>query len=43
MLSFVEAPALTNLSRTHLRRAIEEKKPRARIIGRAGRVKKEDL
>ncbi len=42
-VSHAEAPALTNLSRTRLRRAIEEKKPRARIIGRAWRVKRGDL
>ena len=43
ILTLAEASALTNLSRNHLRQAIEEKKLRARIIGRGWRVKREDL
>jgi excisionase family DNA binding protein len=43
ILTLAEASALTNLSRNHLRQAIEEKKLKARIIGRGWRVKREDL
>ncbi len=43
MLTLAEASALTNLSRNHLRQAIEDKKLKARIIGRGWRVKREDL
>jgi excisionase family DNA binding protein len=43
ILTLAEASALTNLSRNHLRQAIEEKKLRARIIGRGWRVKRDDL
>jgi excisionase family DNA binding protein len=43
MLTLPEAALLTSLSRNHLRQAIEEKKLRARIIGRGWRVKREDL
>jgi excisionase family DNA binding protein len=43
MLTLPEASALTNLSRNHLRQAIEEKKLKARIIGRGWRVKRDDL
>ncbi len=43
MLTLAEASALTNLSRKHLRQAIEEKKLKARIIGRGWRVKRSDL
>ncbi len=43
MLTLPEAALLTSLSRGHLRQAIEEKKLRARIIGRGWRVKREDL
>ncbi len=43
ILTLAEASALTNLSRNHLRQAIEEKKLRARIIGRGRRVKRDDL
>jgi excisionase family DNA binding protein len=42
-LSLVEAAQLSGLSRGHLRQAIEEKKLKARIIGRGWRVKREDL
>ncbi len=42
-LSLMEASQLSGLSRNHLRQAIEEKKLRARIIGRGWRVKREDL
>jgi excisionase family DNA binding protein len=42
-LSLVEAAQLSGLSRGHLRFAIEEKKLKARIIGRGWRVKREDL
>jgi excisionase family DNA binding protein len=42
-LSLVEAAQLSGLSRGHLRLAIEEKKLKARIIGRGWRVKREDL
>jgi excisionase family DNA binding protein len=42
-LSLVEASQLSGLSRNHLRQAIEDKKLRARIIGRGWRVKREDL
>ncbi len=42
-LSLSEASALSGLSRSHLRQAIEEKKLRARIIGRGWRVKRDDL
>ncbi|MDQ3254530.1 MAG: helix-turn-helix domain-containing protein [Acidobacteriota bacterium] len=41
--TLAEASALTNLSRNHLRQAIEDKKLRARIIGKGWRVKREDL
>jgi excisionase family DNA binding protein len=43
MLTLPEAALLTSLSRNHLRQAIEEKKLKARIIGRGWRVKREDL
>jgi excisionase family DNA binding protein len=43
ILTLAEAAALTNLSRNHLRQAIEEKKLKARIIGRGWRVKRDDL
>jgi len=43
MLTLPEAALLTSLSRGHLRQAIEEKKLRARIIGRGWRVKRDDL
>jgi excisionase family DNA binding protein len=43
MLTLVEASALTNLSRNHLRQAIEDRKLKARIIGRGWRVKRDDL
>jgi excisionase family DNA binding protein len=43
ILTLAEASALTNLSRNHLRQAIEEKKLKARIIGRGWRVKRDDL
>ena len=42
-LSLVEASQLSGLSRNHLRQAIEDKKLKARIIGRGWRVKREDL
>jgi len=42
-LSLTEAALLSGLSRNHLRQAIEDKKLRARIIGRGWRVKREDL
>jgi excisionase family DNA binding protein len=42
-LSLVEAAQLSGLSRVHLRFAIEEKKLKARIIGRGWRVKRADL
>jgi len=42
-LSLMEASQLSGLSRGHLRQAIEEKKLKARIIGRGWRVKREDL
>ncbi len=42
-LSLMEASQLSGLSRNHLRQAIEEKKLKARIIGRGWRVKREDL
>jgi len=42
-LSLVEAAQLSGLSRNHLRQAIEDKKLRARIIGRGWRVKRDDL
>lgn len=42
-LSLVEAAQLSGLSRGYLRQAIEEKKLKARIIGRGWRVKREDL
>ncbi len=42
-LSLIEAAQLSGLSRGHLRQAIEEKKLKARIIGRGWRVKREDL
>ncbi len=43
ILTLAEASALTNLSRGTLRQAIEEKKLKARIIGRGWRVKRVDL
>jgi len=43
MLTLPETALLTSLSRNHLRQAIEEKKLRARIIGRGWRVKRDDL
>jgi excisionase family DNA binding protein len=43
ILTLPEASALTNLSRNHLRQAIEDKKLKARIIGRGWRVKRDDL
>jgi excisionase family DNA binding protein len=42
-LSLMEASQLSGLSRGHLRQAIEEKKLKARIIGRGWRVKRSDL
>ncbi len=42
-LSLVEASQLSGLSRNHLRQAIEDKKLKARIIGRGWRVKRDDL
>ena len=42
-LSLAEASQLSGLSRNHLRQAIEEKKLKARIIGRGWRVKRDDL
>jgi excisionase family DNA binding protein len=42
-LSLDEAARLSGLSRGHLRQAIEEKKLKARIIGRGWRVKRDDL
>jgi excisionase family DNA binding protein len=42
-LSLMEASQLSGLSRGHLREAIEEKKLKARIIGRGWRVKRDDL
>jgi excisionase family DNA binding protein len=42
-LSLTEAALLSGLSRNHLRQAIEEKKLKARIIGRGWRVKRGDL
>ncbi len=42
-LSLAEAAQLSGLSRGHLRQAIEEKKLKARIIGRGWRVKRDDL
>jgi excisionase family DNA binding protein len=42
-LSLVEAAQLSGLSRNHLRAAIEDKKLKARIIGRGWRVKRDDL
>jgi excisionase family DNA binding protein len=42
-LSLIEASQLSGLSRNHLRQAIEDKKLRARIIGRGWRVKRDDL
>jgi excisionase family DNA binding protein len=42
-LSLAEAAQLSGLSRNHLRAAIEEKKLKARIIGRGWRVKRSDL
>ncbi len=43
MLTLPEAALLTSLSRNHLRQAIEDKKLKARIIGRGWRVKRNDL
>jgi excisionase family DNA binding protein len=42
-LSLLEAAQLSGLSRGHLRQAIEEKRLKARIIGRGFRVKRSDL
>jgi excisionase family DNA binding protein len=42
-LSLDEAARLSGLSRGHLWQAIEEKKLKARIIGRGWRVKRDDL
>jgi excisionase family DNA binding protein len=42
-LSLTEAALLSGLSRKHLRQAIEDRKLRARIIGRGWRVKRDDL
>jgi excisionase family DNA binding protein len=42
-LSLMEAAQLSGLSRRILRQAIEEKKLKARIIGRGWRVKRADL
>jgi len=42
-LSLSEAARLSGLSRNHLRAAIEDKKLKARIIGRGWRVKRDDL
>ncbi len=42
-LSLMEASQLSGLSRGHLRQAIEEKKLKARILGRGWRVKRADL
>ncbi len=42
-LTLTEAALLSGLSRGHLRQAIEEKKLKARIIGRGWRVKRADL
>ena len=42
-LNLSEASALSGLSRGHLRQAIEEKRLKARIIGRGFRVKRADL
>ncbi len=42
-LSLVEAAQLSGLSRNHLRAAIEDKKLKARIIGRGWKVKRDDL
>jgi excisionase family DNA binding protein len=42
-LNLAEASQLSGLSRGHLRQAIEEKKLKARIIGRGWRVKRDDL
>ena len=42
-LSLTEASQLSGLSRAYLRQAIEEKKLKARIIGKGWRVKRADL
>jgi excisionase family DNA binding protein len=42
-LSLIEASQLSGLSRGHLRQAIDEKKLKARIIGKGWRVKRSDL
>jgi excisionase family DNA binding protein len=42
-LSLMEASQLSGLSRGHLRDAIENRKLKARIIGRGWRVKRDDL
>jgi len=42
-LTLTEASLLSGLSRNHLRQAIEEKKLKARIIGKGWRVKRSDL
>jgi len=43
MLSLSECSRLSGLSRNHLRQAIEDKKLKARIIGKGWRVKRSDL
>jgi excisionase family DNA binding protein len=43
ILTLAEAQALTNLSRDHLRAAIETGKLKARIIGRGWKIKRADL
>jgi excisionase family DNA binding protein len=43
LLTLAEAKSLTGLSRSILRAAIDEKKLKAKIIGRAWRVKRDDL
>jgi excisionase family DNA binding protein len=43
LLSLAEAAQLSGLSRNHLRTAIEQKKLKARIIGRGWKVKRDDL
>jgi excisionase family DNA binding protein len=42
-LSLVEASQLSGLSRNHLRAAIEDKKLKARIIGRGWKIKRDDV
>jgi excisionase family DNA binding protein len=43
MLNLSEASVLSNLSRTHLRKAIQSGKLKAKIIGRGWRIKRADL